>query len=132
MSINGDSRGPLGSAIGVLLDAIGDTFIPINNGSYIPRSFTITNASATMAADAATIGLYTAPAAGGTAIVTPVVATTLTGPTVYKDGILAAATTVFTPVYDSTAGEYGVYVRVAIAGAAGLTCDVHLFGDSIS
>lgn len=131
MSLQGNSRGPLGSAIGVNLNAVGDTFIPLNVGKYIPRNVTITNVSTSLAASSATIGMYTAASAGGTAIVTPATATTLTGPTVFKDGTIAAATTVFTPTYNSTTKTYGVYVRVGVAHGSAATCDVHLFGDAV-
>ena len=64
MSIQGDSRGPLGSAITVNLNAVGDTFVPIPCKQFIPRNITVTNASVTLAGSASTIGVYTAAAAG--------------------------------------------------------------------
>ena len=131
MSLQGNSRGPLGSAIGVKLDTLGDTFVRLPVGQYIPRNITATNANVTLAASTAQIAVYTAAAAGGTNIVAAAVLTTLTGPTVFADRTIATATTVFTPTYNSTQKAYGVYVRVTVAGAAGQTCDVHIFGDAV-
>jgi hypothetical protein len=131
MSIQGDSRGPLGSAITVNLNAVGDTFVPIPCKQFIPRNITVTNASVTLAGSASTIGVYTAPSAGGTAIVTPSVSTTLTSSTVFADKTIAAATTVFTPAYDSTAKAWGVYVRVALVHGTAATLDLYIFGDAI-
>ena len=131
MSIQGDSRGPLGSAIGIDLATVGDTFVPIPVGKYIPRNITATNASSTLAASAAQLAVYTGSAASGTAIVSAAVLTSLTTSVLFSDRTIAAATTVFTPTYDSTEGAYGVYVRITVAGAAGTTCDVHIYGDSV-
>jgi len=132
MSIQGDSRGPLGSAISIDLGTIGDTFIPIPVGSFIPRNITATNASATLAASTAQLAVYTGAAASGTAIVAAAVLTSLTTPVLFSDRTIAVATTVFTPTYNSTEGAYGVYVRITVAGTAGTTCDLHIFGDAIS
>ena len=131
MSIQGDSRGPLGSAITVNLNAVGDTFVPIPCKQFIPRNITVTNASVTLSGSASTIGVYTAASAGGTAIVTPSVSTTLTSSTVFADKTIAAATTVFTPAYDSTAKAGGVYVRVAVVHGTAATLDLYIFGDAI-
>lgn len=131
MSMQGDSRGPLGSAIGVNLNSVADTFIKLNVGKYVPRNVTVTNASTTLGASASTLGLYTAASAGGTAIVTPSTSTTLTSSTVFADKTIAAATTVFSPTYDATQKAWGVYVRVAIVHGSAATCDVHVFGDAI-
>jgi hypothetical protein len=131
MSIQGNSRGPLGSAIGVNLNAVGDTFIKLPVGQYIPRNITITNASTTLAASAAQLAVYTGAAATGTAISAAAVATTLTGPTVFADRTIAAATTVFTPTYDATQKAYGVYVRVTVVHGSAATLDLHIFGDAV-
>lgn len=131
MSIQGDSRGPLGSAISINLNSVADTFIPLPVGKYIPRNITVTNTSTTLAASSSTIGLYTGAGATGTTIVTPSVSTTLTGATVFADKTIAAATTVFTPTYDATEGAYGVYARVAVVHGSAATLDMHIFGDAI-
>lgn len=132
MSIQGDSRGPLGSALSIDLNTVGDTFIPINNASYIPRTVTLTNVSTTMAGSSCQVALYTGPGGTGTAIVAAAVITSLTGATVLSDRTIAAATTVFTPVYDSTADRYGIYARVTVAHGAAATCDMHVFGDTLA
>jgi len=134
MSIQGDSRGPLGSAISIDLGTIGDTFVPIPVGKFIPRNITATNASATLAASTAQLALYTGAAASGTAIVAPAVLTSLTASTLFSDRTIVAgavATTVFTPTYNATEGAYGIYARVTVAGTAGTTCDLHVFGDAV-
>lgn len=132
MSIQGDSRGPLGSAIGIDLGTVGDTFIALPVGKYIPRFVTATNPSATLAASTAQLALYTGSAASGTAVVAAAVLTSLTGSTVLSNRTIAAATTVFEPAYDSTLGKYGIYARVTVAGTAGTTCDLHVYGDTVA
>ena len=131
MSIKGDSRGPIGIAFKVDLNTVGDTFITCPVGSFIARNIVVTNPSVTLAASPSTIGLYTAPAAGGTVIVTPSVSTTLTSAAVFADKTIAAATAVITPVKDTTTGKYGVYARVAIAHGSAATLDLFVFGDAI-
>jgi len=132
MSIKGDSRGPIGSAFKVNLNSVGDTFIQLPVGKFIPRNVVVTNASVTLAGSASTIGLYTAASAGGTAIVTPSVSTSLTSSTVFADKTIAAATTVFTPAYDSTTGKWGAYVRVAVVHGSAATVDLHVYGDAVA
>jgi len=131
MSMQGDSRGPLGSAISINLNAVGDTFVEVPAGKYIPRNITLTNASVTLAGSAATVGVYTGAGATGTTIVTPAVVTTLTTPVLFNDRTIAASTTVFTPTYDATRKKYGVYFRVAIAHGSAATLDGFIFGDAI-
>ena len=131
MSIQGNSRGPLGSAISVNLNAVGDTFVKLPVGKYIPRNITITNASTSLGASAAQLAVYTGAAASGTAISAAAVATSLTSSTVFADRTIAAATTVFTPTYDATQKDYGVYVRVTVAHGSAATLDLYIFGDAI-
>ena len=133
MSTNGDSRGPIGRAT-IKLDAIGDTFIPLPVGSFIPRNITATNANVTLAASTAQLAVYTGAGATGTAIVAAALLTSLTTPVLFSDRTIAVATTVFTPAKDTSttgSGKYGVYARVTVAGAAGQTCDLLIFGDAI-
>lgn len=132
MSLQGNSRGPLGSAFSVNLNAVGDTFVPVNVGKFLLRNFTVTNPSTTLAASAATVGGYTAAGATGVTLVTPAVVTTLTSAAVFKDQTVAASTAVITPTYNSETGQYGVYVRVGVVHGTAATCDVHLFGDVIA
>ncbi len=129
MSIRSDGRGALGVAFSVNLNAVGDTFVPINCKKFLVRNFTLTNASTTLAASAATIGAYTAASAGGTAIVTPATATTLTASNITKDQTVAAAAVALTPTYDSTAGKWGLYVRVGVVHGSAATLDAFIFGD---
>ena len=66
------------SARSVDLNTVGDTAVHVPFAKYIVRRMTLTNVSTTLAASSATVGAYTAAAAGGTAIVTPATATGLT------------------------------------------------------
>jgi hypothetical protein len=132
MSIQGDSRGPIGSAFSVDLNAVADTFVPTPSGPFILRNFTVTNASTTLAASSMTIGGYTGAAATGVTLVTPATATTLTSASVFKDQTVAASTAVITPTYNTTAGKYGVYVRVAVVHGSAATADVYLYGDIVT
>lgn len=131
MSIKGDSRGPIASALSVNLNSVGDTFVPVNVGKFLARNISVANPSTTLAASASTVGVYTGPGATGTTVVTPSVSTTLTGATVFADKTIAAATTVLTPVWDSTAKAYGIYVRVAVVHGTAATLDLYIFGDAI-
>lgn len=104
-------------ARGVNLNAVGDTPVHVPFGKYIVRRVTVTNASRTLAVSAATVGAYTAAAAGGTAIVTPAVATTLTTPTKFNDRTVAATTDYLT--------AQDIYVRVGVADGVATTADVY-------
>lgn len=129
MSIRSDGRGALGVAFSVNLNSVGDTFVPINCKKFLVRNFTLTNASTTLAASTAEIGAYTAASAGGTEIVTPATITTLTASNITKDQTVAAAAVALTPAYDSTAGKWGLYVRVDVAHGSAATLDAFIFGD---
>lgn len=131
MSIQGDARGPLGIALRIDLNTVGDTFIPTPTGKFLLRNVTVTNPSTTLAASASTVGLYTAAAAGGTVLVTPSVSTTLTSAAVFADKTIAAATAVITPAWNSTAGSYGIYARVAVVHGTAATLDMYVFGDTL-
>lgn len=129
MSIRSDGRGALGVAFSVDLNAVGDTFVPINCKKFLVRNFTLTNASTTLAGSAAEIGAYTAASAGGTEIVTAAPVTTLTASNITKDQTVAAAAVALTPTYDSTAGKWGLYVRVDVVHGSAATLDAFIFGD---
>ena len=131
MSIQGDARGPLGIALRIDLNAVGDTFIPTPTGKFILRNVTVTNPSATLAGSASTIGLYTGAGATGTTVVTPSVSTTLTSSAVFADKTIAAATAVLTPAYNAAAQAWGIYARVAVVHGTAATLDMYLFGDTL-
>lgn len=131
MSIQGNDRGPLGYAKKIDLNTLGDTFIPVPQGSFLPRNITVTNPSTTLAASVSTVGLYTGAGATGVTIVTPSVSTTLTSAAVFADKTIAAATAVITPTWNSTKGCYGVYARVAVVHGAAATLDMYVYGDPL-
>lgn len=120
----------LGSARGVSVGAVGDaTTIPIAYAAvYSVLYVVVTNSqlagvSGSIATAAA--GLFTAAAAGGTAIVANAAFTGLTGATVVSQRTVAstaAFTTATTPV---------LYLNVGTAVATG-TCDVFVYGFDLS
>ena len=127
MPMLGESPGATTAPVTVDLNTVGDTFIPIQCASYIARRMTVFNASTTLAASSATIGAYTAAAAGGTAIVTPATATGLTAASKFNDRTIAASADILTATaYTPTGGQtqYGLFVRVGIAHGSAATCKV--------
>lgn len=93
---------------------IGTVAVPY--GKYVVRSVTVYDASTSLAASAATLGVYTAAAAGGTAVVTPALLTALSASTKYTDQVIAAATDYLTAAT--------LYVRSAVAHGSAATVSV--------
>jgi hypothetical protein len=104
----------------VNLNAVGDTAVHVPYAKYIARLVTTTNVSTTLAASSATLGVYTAAAAGGTAVVTAATAslTPLTAASKFKDCTIAASA-------DSLTADT-LYIRVGVVHGAPATCDVYL------
>lgn len=101
------------------LKTVGDTFVPIPYNNFIVRRFTIYAPSGTMATSAATIGAYTAAAAGGSLISTVATATGLTATRKFLDRTIASPATVdiLAPsAYTLPNGQvqYGIFVRVGV------------------
>ena len=125
MSSTRDFIGPIGCAVSVNLNSVGDTLITVPNGArgYVVTDMIVTNASVTLAGSSMTIGAYGAAAAGGEVIVTPATATALTAAskfvkrTIAQDDIVTGGT---------------VYVRVAVAHGSAATADVYLYGYAIA
>lgn len=112
----------LGVARGVDANAVADTQMPIiNSNRYSVFQVVYTNASISLTT--ATGGVFTAPAAGGTAIVATAALSALTGPTVVSQRTVAA-----------TAVQTGqtLYVRNAVAQGAPATYDVYVYGYDFS
>ena len=113
----------LGVVKGVSVNAVGDTAImPIINATrWVPTTVITANANVTMAT--ASIGLYPAAAAGGTAVLATAV---LTGQTsnafvyIRASGSLSTART-----------EQSLFVNVGVAVATG-TVDLYLYGYDLS
>ena len=108
----------LASATGVNANATGDTVLPLlDSSSYSVKFVVATNASTSLTTAAA--GLFTAPAAGGTAIVANAALSALTGSTVVSERTVA-----------STAAQTGqnLYVNVGTAQGAAATFDIYVYG----
>ncbi len=105
---------------GVDLNTVGDTALHVPFSKCIVRRFTTTNPSTTLAASSATIGAYTAAAAGGSAIVTPATGnlTPLTAASKFKDATIALSA-------DSISVDT-IYIRVGVAHGSAATCDVYV------
>ena len=103
---------------GVNANVTGDTVLPIiNSTTYSVKNVVFTNASISLTTAAA--GVFTAPAAGGTAIVANAALSALTGPTVVSERTVA-----------TTAAQTGqnLYVNVGTAQGAAATFDVYVYG----
>ena len=107
---------------GVNVNATGDTVLPIiNSTTYSVSNVVMTNASVSLTTAAA--GVFTAPAAGGTAIVSNAALSALTSSTVVSQRTVA-----------STAAQSGqnLYVNVGTAQGAAATVDVYVYGYDFS
>lgn len=108
----------IGKANGVNLGVVGDTAIPcINTSAFSVLNVIVTNASASLAQ--AQGALYTLPAAGGTAIVSP--------------AALSACTTA-AKIYSGTINSTDnpsvntLYYRCTTVNTAAATADVYVYG----
>lgn len=114
---------------------VGDVFVPIPSGAkgVIFDKVTFTNASVDLSTSTTTAGLYTASAAGGTAICTAATGnlTPLSATTKYKDGTIAASADAIT-LSQQTSGTYngltGVFVRTGGTNNVAGTFDVYIGG----
>ena len=103
---------------GVNANATGDTVLPIlDSSSYSVKFVVATNASTSLTT--AYAGVFTAPNAGGTAIVANAALSALTGSTVVSERTVA-----------STAAQTGqnLYVNVGTAQGAAATFDIYVYG----
>jgi len=109
---------------GVNVNSVGDTPFCVPFSKFQLEIMKVTNASVDLSSTLATLGLYTAPAAGGTALVTP--ATGVLTP-------LSAATKVNSATVASTDAATGtvvspqarlLYLRCGVAHGSAATVDV--------
>lgn len=108
----------LASYQGVNVNAAGDTVLPVQNtGRFSVSNVVCTNASTSLTT--ATAGLFTAPNAGGTAIVADAALSGLTSASVVSQRTVA-----------STAAQTGgnLYLNVGTAQGAAATMDVFVYG----
>jgi hypothetical protein len=112
----------IGKINGASLSAVGDNIIPcIATSSFSVTAVIVTNASASLAQ--AYGALYTAPAAGGTAIVSAAALSAATGA-----GIVVAHTIASTANPGITAPQNTLYYRCTTANTAAATADVYVYG----
>lgn len=107
---------------GINANVTGDTVLPVvNSSSYSVKFVVFTNASTSLTT--AEAGLFTAPSAGGTAIVADAALSALTGSTVVSERTVA-----------STAAQTGqnLYVNVSTAQGAAATFDAYVYGYDFS
>jgi hypothetical protein len=112
----------LAFAKGVNVNATGDTPLPIlTSGTYSVEQVIMVNASINLTTAAA--GVFTAPAAGGVAIVANAALSALTGPTVLSARTVASTVT--------QTGQ-NLFLNVGTAQGAAATVDVYVFGYDLS
>jgi len=108
----------LASYQSVNVNATGDTVLPIqNSGRWSVSNVVFTNASVDLTT--AEAGVFTAPSAGGTAIVADAILSAMSSASVVSERTVA-----------STAAQTGgnLYVNVSIAQGAAATMDVFVYG----
>ena len=107
---------------GANVNATGDIVIPIINSTvYSVANVILVNASISLSVAAA--GLFTAVAAGGTAIVANAALVANTGPTVVSQRTVAST---------ATATVQNLFLNVGTAQGAAATVDVYVYGYDFS
>ena len=108
---------------GVNVNQTGDVAVlPISNSTnWSVANVVFTNASTSLTTAAA--GLFTAPSAGGTAIVANAALSALTGPTVVSQRTVAST---------ATQSGQNLYLNVGTAQGAAATMDVYVYGYDFS
>lgn len=116
----------IGFIKGASVAAAGDTPFQVVSGitSFVPTVVVNTNANVTQAT--ATVGIYTAPAQGGTAVLTTAA---LTGVTTSTFAYVRAATAANALVTVPSGGS--LYMNVGTTVATG-TNDIYLYGYNVS
>lgn len=113
----------LAVARAVSVNALGDTALPIlTSTTWSVANVIITNASVSLTA--AVAGVFTAPSAGGTAIVAAAALAALTGLTVVSQRTVAT-----TAAFTATPS---MYLNVSTAQGAAATVDVFIYGYDLS
>jgi hypothetical protein len=113
----------LGVATGVNVNATGDQAVIniINASTYSVSNVVFTNASISLSSAAA--GLFTAPSAGGTGIVSNAALSALTGSTIVSQRTVAST---------NTPTSQTLYLNVGTAQGAAATMDVYVYGYDFS
>lgn len=113
----------LAVATGVNVNATGDQAVMqiINSTNYSVSNVVFTNASTSLTTAAA--GLFTAPSAGGTALVANAALSALTGSTVVSQRTVAST---------ATQSSQNLYLNVGTVQGAAATMDVYVYGYDFS
>ena len=113
----------LAVATGVNVNATGDqAVLPIlNSSNYSVSNVVFTNASVSLSSAAA--GVFTAPSAGGTAVVANAALSALTSSSVVSQRTVAST---------ATQSAQNLYVNVGTAQGATATVDVYVYGYDFS
>lgn len=111
---------------GLSVSAAGDTVVQVQSGitAFVPTVIVNTNANVTQAT--ATVGVYTQPGQGGTAVLTTAA---LTGLTTTTFAYARAATAAAALVTVGTLGPLYINVGTTVAGA---TNDMYIYGYNVS
>lgn len=115
--------------VNVNLNATGDYAIPIPFAKFNVTAVRVSNATTSLAASSATLGIFTAPSAGGTAIVAQAtgVVTPCTSATVVNNATIASANqTTGTPQTGTPGGNTCLYANVGVAHGSAATVDVQV------
>lgn len=112
----------LAFAKGVNANAVGDTAMPVINATSYSALYVI-KVNASISLTTAVGGVYTAAAAGGTAVLTPAALSGNTGPTVV---VQTAPTTTAVQTAQT------LFWRISTAQGAAATVDVYVFGYDFS
>jgi hypothetical protein len=123
MGIRNEASTPTVAVKAVDLNTVGDTAVHVPFAKWRLKGMGLSGVSTTLAASSATIGAYSAPAAGGTALVTPATATGLTSAAAYNARTVAATAISFST--DT------LYIRVGVAHGSAATVDVYLDIESL-
>ena len=114
----------LAVAKGLSVNAAGDVVLPLLScTSFVAATVITTNANVSMAT--ATVGIYTAPAQGGTAVLATAA---LAGQTTPSFAFVRAATSAAASV---TVANAPLYANIGV-GVAGGTVDLYLYGYDVS
>lgn len=127
MSLRNEQPAPTTITTLVDLNTVGDTAVTVPCNKFIVRRMTVYDASTSLGSSSATIGAYTAAAAGGTAIVTPATATGLTAATKFNDRTIAASADYLKATSLTQANGQAlsvIYIRVGVAHGSAATCSV--------
>lgn len=123
--IQGENSGLLGLAKAVNINSAATDVATINvpAGKYVIRRVVFVNPSTSLAASAATLGVFTAAAGGGTTVVAAATMTGLTAAGKFLDRTLGA--TILTDAL--TAAQ--LFIRCVLAHGSPATVDVYVFGE---